>query len=95
MYYLIRFIFQNKQVGHECIPTLKQYSQKQLTRNNENFFRLLKLHAHFKDANETQTSEQLYQPFKVKKKAKWTPKETHHTLKTFIDLVPHDINETK
>ena len=37
---------------------------------NKNFFRLLKLRAHFKDANETQISDQLYQPFKVKNKTK-------------------------
>ena len=62
---------------------------------NKNFFRLLKLRAHFKDANETQISDQLYQPFKVKNKTKWTHKETHHTLKPFIDLVPYDINKIK
>ena len=77
------------------IPTPKQYSQKQLDTDTENFFRLLKFHAHFKDANETQTSDQLHQPFKVKSKTKWTPKETHHTLETFIDLVQHDINKIK
>ena len=32
---------------------------------------------------------------KSKKKTKWTPKETHHTLKTFIDLIQHDINDIK
>ena len=77
------------------IPTPKQYNQKQLDTDTENFFRLLKLCAHFKDANETQTSDHIYQSFKVKSKTKWTPKETHHTLKNFIDLVQHDINEVK
>ena len=57
------------------------HSQKQLDTDTENFFCLLKLCAHFKDANETQTLDQLYQPFKVKIITKWTPKETHHTLK--------------
>ena len=77
------------------VPTPKQYRQKQLDTNTENFFRLVKLRGHFKDANEAQTSDQLYQPFKAKNKTKWTPKETHHTLKTFINLVQHDINEIK
>ena len=77
------------------VPILKQYNQKQLDTDTENFIRLLKLRARFKDANETQTLDQLYEPFKVKNKAKWTPKETHHILKTFIDLVQHDINEIK
>ena len=50
------------------VPTSKQYSQKQLNIETENVFRLLKLRAHFKDANETQTSDQLYRPFKFKTK---------------------------
>ena len=71
----------------------KQYSQKQLDRDTE-IFHLLKLRTHSKDAHETKISDQLYQPFKVKNR-KWTSKETHHTLKTFIDLVQHDLNELK
>ena len=77
------------------VPTPKQYSQKQIDTDTENFSHLLKLHAHIKDVNETQTSDQLYQPFKVKNKTKWTPKEKHHTPKSFIDLVQHDINKMK
>ena len=57
------------------------------------FFRLFKLRTHFRDANETQTCDQLYQTLKVKNKTKWAPKETNHTLKTFINLVQHDMNE--
>ena len=64
--------FSNKNLNF--VPTPKQYSQKQLDTNIENLLRLLKLRAHSKDANETQTSDQLYQPFKVKNKTKWTPK---------------------
>ena len=30
--------------------------------------------------------------FKIKNKEKWTPKETHHTVSTYIDLVENDIN---
>ena len=76
-------------------PTPKQNSEKQPDTDAKNFFRLLKLCAHFSNANETQTSEQLYQPFKVKTKTKWTPIETHHTVKAFIDLVQHDIKNIK
>ena len=53
----------------DFVPTPKQYNQKQLDTDTENFFRLLKLCAHFKYANETQKSDQLYQHFKVKTKA--------------------------
>ena len=55
----------------------------------------MKLRAHFKDINEIQTTDQLYQPFKVKNKTKWTSNLTHHTLKDFIDLAEHDIIEIK
>ena len=41
--------------------------------------------------NKTQTSDQLYQPTKTK--TKWTSKETYYTLKSFIDLVQHDISK--
>lgn len=41
------------------------HNQKQLDTDTEKFFCLLKLHAHFKDHNKTQTSNQLYQAFKV------------------------------
>ena len=30
--------------------------------------------------------------FKIKNKETWTPKETHHTVSTYIDLVENDIN---
>ena len=31
-------------------------------------------------------------PLKIKNKEKWAPKETHHTLSTYIDLTENDIN---
>ena len=55
----------------------------------------MKLRAHFKDVNEIQTSDQLYQLFKVKNKTKRTPNLTHHTFKTFIGLADHDIIEIR
>ena len=60
----------------------------------ENLFRIIKLRAHFKDetciATVNQPNEQV--PFKIKNEEKWTPKETHHTVSTYIDLVENDIN---
>ena len=58
------------------VPKPKQYSQKQLDTETDNVLRLLKLRAHFKDVNEIQKSDQLYQPFKVKNKTKLSLKET-------------------
>ena len=60
----------------------------------QNFFRLIKLRAYFKDetciATVNKPNEQL--PCKIKNKEKWTPKETHHTVSTYIDLVENYIN---
>ena len=41
-------------------------------------------------ATVNQTNEQVH--FKTKNKEKWTPKETRHTVSTYIDLVENDIN---
>ena len=34
-------------------------------------------------------------PFQIKNKQKWTPKNTHHNVSTFIDLVQNDLNKEK
>ena len=31
-------------------------------------------------------------PLNIKNKEKWTPKETHHAVSTYIDLTEHDIS---
>ena len=33
--------------------------------------------------------------FQIKKKQKWTPKDTHHNANTFIDYVQNDLSEEK
>ena len=60
----------------------------------QNFFRLIELRAPFKDETCITTNNQPNEPvpFKIKNKEKWTPKETHHTVSTCIDLVENDIN---
>ena len=47
--------------------------------------------------NNTATSSDLniIEPFKIKSKQKWTPKETHHTIDTVIDLIENDVNIVK
>ena len=76
------------------IPTLKRYNKNQLSSDLQNLFRLNKLRAHFKDdtcaAKVNQSNEQVL--FKIKNKEKWTPKVTHHTVSTYIDLVKNNIN---
>ena len=59
------------------IPTSKRYNKNQLSSDLQNFFRLIKLRAHFKDetciATVNQPNEQV--PFKIKNKEKWTQKK--------------------
>ena len=47
------------------------------------------------DANVTQILDQLNTSFKVKTRAKWTPKKCITLLKPFIVNVEKDINEIK
>ena len=60
----------------------------------QNFFWLIKLRAPVKDETCITTINQLNEqvPFKVKNKEKWTPKESHHTVSTYVDLAESDIN---
>ena len=60
----------------------------------QNFFWLIKLRDPVKDetciTRINQLNEQV--PFKVKNKEKCTPKESHHTVSTYVDLAESDIN---
>ena len=72
------------------IATSKRYNKNQL----QNFVWLIKLRAHFNDVTCITTMNQPNQqePFKIKNKEKWTPKETYHTVSTFMDLAENHIN---
>ena len=76
------------------IPTSKGCNKNQFSSDLQNLFRLIKLRALLKDetciATVNQPNEQV--PFKIKNKAKWIPKEMHHTVSTYTDLVDNDIN---
>ena len=76
------------------IPTSMRYDKSQLSQDLQNFFRLIKLRTHFKDETCITTLNQPYEQavFKIKYKDKSTPKETHHTERTNIDLAENDIN---
>ena len=69
------------------VPTPKKYNKKKLDTDDENFFHLTKLRAHFKDINPKSNIDQGNLPFQIKNKQKWTPQDTHHNVSTFIDLV--------
>ena len=53
----------------------------------QNFCLLIKVRDHFKDETCITTINQANRqvPFKIKNKDKWVPKETHHTVSTYID----------
>ena len=75
------------------IPTSKRYNENQFSSDLQNFFRLIKLRSHFKDdtciTTINQPNEQV--AFIIKYKEKWTPKETHRTVKKYIDLEQNGI----
>ena len=99
-YYIILDIFYpdtfkllNKNLNF--VPTPKKYNKKQLDNDAENFFRQIKLRAHFKDINPMSNTDQENLPFQIKNKQKWTPKDTHHNISTFIDLLQNDLNKER
>ena len=59
------------------------------------FFSIIKLRAHFKDINQKSNMDEGSVPFQIKNKQKWTPKDTHHKVSTFIDLVQNGLNTEK
>ena len=59
------------------------------------FFCLIKLRAHFKDINKKSNTGQENLLFQIKNKHKWTPKDTHHNVITFIGLVQNDLIKEK
>ena len=48
------------------VPTSEKYNKKQLDNDAENFFRLIKLRAHFKDINPKSNTDQEDLPFQIK-----------------------------
>ena len=72
------------------VPTPTKYNKTQLDSDAEIFFHLIKLRAHCKDINPKSNTDQENLPFQVKK---WTHKEIHHNVSTFIDLAQNDLNK--
>ena len=90
-FFLDTFKLLNKNL--KFVPTPKNYNKKKLDNAAENFFHLIKLRAHFKDINRKLNTDQGNLPFQIKNRQKWTPKDTHHNVSTFIDLVQNDLNK--
>ena len=61
------------------------YYKNELGNDLNNFFRLVKLKAYFKDSiNKTTTKIKV---FRANKNKGWTPGINHHTIETFIEAV--------
>ena len=69
-------------------PTPKQYNRNVLNNDLLNFFRSIKLKAHFKD-------NQINDQFRIKKNKAWTPPNVHPNISTFIDSVNRDLKTSK
>ena len=69
-------------------------SKSKLNDELQNFHRLIKLKAYFKDTEST-TRKDENTMFIPEKEKPWTHSQDHHWLETFIDLVQRDINDAK
>ena len=76
------------------MPTPEVYNRKKLDNDLNNFFRLIKLKAHFKDSTNKDTDDENTM-FIVNKNKGWTPDKNHHTIDTFVEAVKEDIECTK
>ena len=76
------------------IPTSGIYSKSKLNDKLQNFYRLIKLKAYFKDTENT-TEKDKNTIFIPEKQKPLTPSQNHHSIETFIDLVQHNINDAK
>eukprot|EP00795_Rhopilema_esculentum_P000471 gene471-10148_t len=81
-------------------PTPLPYKTKKLEEDMKEFFRKIKLKAHFNNAEETledeeETDEQQADEERIfRKKSRWTPYNVHHTVEIFIEAVKSDIYST-
>ena len=60
----------------------------------KNFFRSIKLRAHFKTEEKPDERKPIEEQI-FRKKRNWTPPRTHHTVETFIQAVTRDIHDSK
>ena len=95
---LSEFKLLNKNLNFCPIPL--PYKTKELEEDMKEFFRKIKLKAHFNNNEETledeeetdeqQTDEEII----FRNKSRWTPYNVHQTVETFIEAVKSDIYST-
>ena len=74
-------------------PTPGNYSPTTLQNDINDFTRKIKLKAHFGTDNNDDESNNNKKEFYIKgNKSTWTPKQAHHTVKTFIEAFGNEID---
>ena len=68
------------------IPNPGKPNKKDFKNDTENFYRRIMLRAHF--GNEEPPP---YEGYSNKNNSSWTPREVHHSVKTFIQAVNNDL----
>ena len=76
------------------IPTPSVFNKNQLNKELDDFFRLAKLKAYFKDNNmyNPTTDNQL---FKTKTDKKWRPDKNHHTVEAYVEATKNALETEK
>ena len=73
------------------VPTQTSFSKTRLNKELEDFYRLIKLKAHFKNAeNKDRFSEE--DIFRKAIKKSWIPNNNYHSIGTFIEATRNEIN---
>ena len=90
-------VFQVLNKNLNFCPTPGYYKNNELKTNFNDFFRRIKLKAHFASTEYTNEEEGQFQqnktyPF-LREKSSWEPKSVHHNIKTYIDAVEKDLEE--
>ena len=78
----------NKNLNFILTPSI--FNKNQLNKELDDFLRLIKLKAYFKDNNMHNSSTE-DQPFKPKINKKWRPDKKHHTVETHIETTKNDL----
>ena len=71
------------------IPNPGKYNKKDFNNDTDTYFRRIMLRAHFKNDEPYQ-----YEGFSNKNNSSWTPKNVHHSIKTYMQAVQNDLNES-
>ena len=75
------------------VPTQKPINKDTVNKQFEDFFRRIKLRAHFKNKNKNLSSKK--DRFKRPTNKNWIPTNNHHSKETFTEAIRNEIQEKK